>query len=484
MKNTATGWGALRNNTTGESNAAAGWGALYVNTTGGSNTAMGAYALYFNDTGSDNIALGRDAGYYNQRGSYNIYIGHTAGGAGPEENNTIRIGMDGTQTRFFVAGVRGMSVAPAQLVGVTSDGQLGTVAAGPGSGLDADTVDGLHASAFMGSGVDNWVDATGDAMTGTLALNPVSGVGLSTTADVNLQGRVMRGSAPFIQADTSLANTAIGENALVANTTGSNNTATGVDALSSNSSGQWDTATGAGALLTNTAGNDNTAVGGEALHANITGMRNTAAGRYALYSNSTGDNNIAIGYRAGWNATTGDNNIYIGNLAPAAESNTTRIGTSSIQGRFFAAGITGVGVTGTQVVVDSNGQLGVVTSSRAFKDDVQDMAGASDGLLRLRPVSFRYKEADPSGDHPLQYGLIAEEVAEVYPELVDFSESGRPQSVKYHLLSSMLLNELQKQRRQLEAQETEIRELRAQKSKIRDLEARLAGLEAALAEGR
>ena len=103
---------------------------------------------------------------------------------------------------------------------------------------------------------------------------------------------------------------------------------------------------------------------------------------------------------------------------------------------------------GVEVYIDSNGQLGTVTSSRRFKKDIHDMGSVTDRLMQLRPVTFRYKEAAENGAHPVQYGLIAEEVAKVYPELVQYDKAGKPFTIYYHLLTPMLLNELQKAHRQ------------------------------------
>ncbi|HLJ45137.1 MAG TPA: tail fiber domain-containing protein, partial [Bryobacteraceae bacterium] len=116
------------------------------------------------------------------------------------------------------------------------------------------------------------------------------------------------------------------------------------------------------------------------------------------------------------------------------------------------------------VVIDSNGQLGTINSSQRFKEDIQDMGESSRGLMRLHPVTFRYRKAFDDGSKPLQYGLIAEQVAEVYPDLVVHSADGQVQTVKYQVLDSMLLNEVQRQQ-----------------AEIQLLQARLAKMEAALA---
>ena len=248
-------------------------------------------------------------------------------------------------------------------------------------------------------------------------------------------------------------------------------TATGRDALKSDitpGTGLFNTATGAGTLQSNTFGAGNTATGTNALARNTTGLNNTALGISTLLSNTTGSDNIAVGAGAGNNLTTGNNNIHIGNDGNASDTALIRIGTVGDQTRAFIAGIFGANVLGgaLPVEVDRNGQLGTVLSSRRVKDDISNMQGATEGLGKLRPVTFRYKAESASGPHPLEYGLIAEEVAEIYPELVVRDTDGQPAGVRYHVLPAMLLNELQRQQRDSEArfvsQQREIDELRAQ----------------------
>ena len=236
-------------------------------------------------------------------------------------------------------------------------------------------------------------------------------------------------------------NTASGANALTGNTTGSGNTAAGVNALLNNTTGNANTASGGLALAGNTTGSNNTASGFQALFNNAAGNNNTAVGYNALL-NSTGNHNIALGFNAGANLTSGDKNIDLGNPGAAAESATIRIGKEGIQTAAYMAGISGSLVTGEAVMVSNTGQLGVVLSSARYKRDIHDMGQSSDNLMKLRPVTFRYK-ADPAGT--LQYGLVAEEVAKLYPELVTRGIDGRVQSVRYTVLTAMLLNELQKQ---------------------------------------
>ena len=241
------------------------------------------------------------------------------------------------------------------------------------------------------------------------------------------------GGQTLISNTTGSFNTASGVNALQRNTTGSKNTASGHRALFSNTTGVGNTASGVSALDFNTTGVGNTASGFAALFKNTTGKFNTASGVNALISNTTGKFNIALGYGAGLDATTGDNNIYIGNPGVAAESNTIRIGDGSVHTSAFIAGVPVAGV-----------------SSKRFKEDIRDMGQASTSLMRLRPVTFRYRKEYDAGDHRLQYGLIAEEEVEVYPELVVHDDTGRVRTVIYQELNVMLLNELQKQHRQIQ----------------------------------
>ncbi len=199
----------------------------------------------------------------------------------------------------------------------------------------------------------------------------------------------------------------------------------------------------------------------DALANNTTGNSNTASGQNALENNTTGSNNIALGNDAGSSVTTGSANILIGNPGVAAESNTIRIG-GGPQTKAFIDGIRGV-TTGVAnaipVLIDSSGQLGTVSSSRRYKEDIRDMADSSSGLMKLRPVTFRYTKAYANGDRPVQPGLIAEEVFEVFPDLVVHDSEGEIETVQYHKLIPMLLNELQKQERQNQIQGRRIAEL-------------------------
>lgn len=268
-------------------------------------------------------------------------------------------------------------------------------------------------------------------------------------------------------------NTAVGFAALTFSHTGNNNTAVGSGALAFNSSGHDNIALGFSALNSNGSGNHNTALGTHTIEFNGTGFNNTAVGASALHNNVSGSNNVAIGASAGSALTTGSNNIDIGNSGFAADPNTIRVGDPAVHTATFIAGIRGITTgmaDGVTVLIDSNGQLGTISSSRRFKQDIQDMGGASSKLMQLRPVTFRYKsELDPSGT--VQYGLIAEEVAQVLPELVARDKNGNIETVKYQLLDPMLLNEVQKQAQQIEALTARLAQLEAAGSATRGVPA-------------
>src|SRR5882762_1811928 len=271
-------------------------------------------------------------------------------------------------------------------------------------------------------------------------------------------------------------NTANGASALQNSTNGDSNTANGVSALQNNTTGNQNTASGASALTNNTAGSNNAATGANALFSNTTGQNNTACGTFALGNNTTGSVNIGIGNSAGIDLTTGSNNIDIGNLGVAAEANTIRIGTDGVQTRTFITGIRGVttgSTTGVAVLIDTNGQLGTVSSSRRVKDDIADMGEASSALMKLRPVTFHYKsDKNPKG-RTLQYGLVAEEVAKAAPGLVARSADGKIETVYYQFLAPMLLNEYQKQQRTIAAQAVRIAELEKQGVEVAELKQQL-----------
>ena len=263
----------------------------------------------------------------------------------------------------------------------------------------------------------------------------------------------------FSNTDASFS-TGVGGGALSLNT-GDSNTAVGTAALLLNTVGSQNVAVGTDALVFNDSGADNAAIGFFASFENTTGGINTAIGGFALSNNTTGFNNIALGFAAGDLLTTGDDNIDIGNEGVADEAGTVRIGTDGTQTRTFIAGISGVVVSGAGVVVNASGQLGVAASSARFKDEIKPMDKASEAIFALKPVTFRYKkEIDPG--RTVEFGLVAEEVEKVNPDLVARDDQGKPYTVRYEAVNAMLLNEFLKEHRTVGQQQATIGLLEAQ----------------------
>jgi len=267
------------------------------------------------------------------------------------------------------------------------------------------------------------------------------------------------GVAALFSSTTGAFNTATGVQALFSNSTGGSNTATGYQALVSNTTGRANTATGLQALLSNTTGEFNTAHGDIALFSNTEGFNSTATGSAALGNNTTGTNNIALGNGAGQNLTTGSNNIDIGNQGVAGESRTIRIGTQGTQTKTCIAGISSAGVNGSAVKINAAGQVGTAPSAARFKDEIRPMDKASEGILALKPVTFRYKEhVDP--ERGPQFGLVAEDVARVNPDLVVRDAEGKVYTLRYEAVNAMLLNEFLNVHSKMEKQEATIAQLK------------------------
>ncbi len=333
---------------------------------------------------------------------------------------------------------------------------------------NGNTAEGTDALFNLGTGANNTAvgynalfgNTTGDYNTATGAgamLANFSG-GANTAHGYNALGANTFGNG----------NTAVGKDALAANTSGSVNTATGDVALTNNTIGSANTANGVNALAGNTTGTSNVGDGMAALMTNTTGSYNTASGTDALLNNNGGSYNVALGYLAGSNLTSGDNNIYIANTGPAREAGTIRIGARGTHTATYIAGIAGATVSsGTPVYVDNKGHLGTVTSSARYKEAIRPMGQASEAILRLNPVTFRYRK-QIDAESKSQFGLVAEEVAQVDPELVIRDETGKPQTVRYEAINAMLLNEFLKEHarvaeleEKVATQEKQLRELSA-----------------------
>jgi hypothetical protein len=353
---------------------------------------------------------------------------------------------------------------------------------GDGSGVanvNAAFLNGLSSAAFAPTGHGHDVMQVSNAAR-IAGGNSFSGSQTITAGSLTLDnsspnaGNIFKGNALFMHNGGSF-NTFLGELSGVgalASAGASQNTGLGHHALLSISTGPANTAVGVAAGRELRSGLGNTAVGASALYNTTSGDVNTALGVTALQFNTTGQRNVAVGGNAGYNATTGDYNIYVGAdvLGQAGESHTMYLGRVGTQTKTFIAGVRGITTmnpNAVSVMIDSAGQLGTVSSSRRFKEDIYDMGDASEGIFQLRPVTFRYAQAFAGSAKPLQYGLIAEEVAVAFPALAVVNADGQPETVKYQDLSVLLLNELQKQRRRIEALERQLRELRPQQGSER-----------------
>ena len=271
------------------------------------------------------------------------------------------------------------------------------------------------------------------------------------------------------------SNTAVGAAALLLNT-GTENTATGVDALVFNEDGTHNTANGAFAMFSNTNGEGNSAFGWHALYSNLHGQKNTAVGFNALANSTgafntaigwnalvdnTGDGNTAIGVVAGSDLTTGHDNLDIDNPGVAGESSTVRIGNSFVHTRTFIGAVRGV-TTGNNnavpVMIDTDGQLGTISSSARFKKDIKSMDKTSETILALKPVTFHYKTDQTNRP---EFGLIAEEVAQVNPDLVVRDQNGQIYTVRYEAVNAMLLNEFLKEHKKVSDQQALILQLQS-----------------------
>lgn len=312
--------------------------------------------------------------------------------------------------------------------------------------LGANTFSGTQtAPAFAGSGASltDVAKLEANEFTGTQAIDAGN---LDLVDSTATSGNITKNGVPFLH-NFGDSSTYLGINAGNLSMTGfGSNTAVGFAALSGNTSGF-----------------ENNAYGYFALSRNTTGVKNLAMGNLALRNNLTGHDNVAVGYLAGSNST-GSFNIFLGSQVggPSSESNAIYIGRQGIHTKTIIGGIRGT-TTGNAdaipVMIDSDGQLGTISSSIRFKEDIHEMADVSHRLMMLRPVTFRYTQAYRDGTKPIQYGLIAEEVAEVFPELAVRGADGHVETVHYETLNILILNELQKQDRRIEALERQLNEL-------------------------
>jgi len=405
--NTAEGQNALKSLTTGVGNAAVGWYSLFSNTAGSYNTAIGAGTLLAN-TADQNTATGVGALLSNTNGSQN-----TASGAFALFSNTE--GLLNTATG-----------ANALFSNTTGDDN---VAFGY-QALYHNTTGGINTAV------------------GWQALFSNTEGSSNTANGVNV----------LYSNTTGSQNTASGDGALFYNTIGGQNTATGYAALNNNTEGVGNSAVGSGSLLSNISGEYNAALGFQALTNNTTGTHNTAIGTVSLFQNTTGEFNTAVGNGALYHST-GTSNVAIGDLAGdnvMTASNVICLGGSvvgaDVSNSCYIGNIWAQNGGPQAVYVSSSGKLGAQVSSRRFKDEIKPMERVSEVIYALKPVSFRYKaEIEPT--RPVGFGLIAEEVEKISPDLVMHSGDGQVSSVRYDSINAMLLNEFLKEHKKVDEQQ-------------------------------
>ncbi len=519
-QNTFVGFSAGLANTTGSYNVFVGLNAGTNNTTGSYNSFFGRFAGQSTTTGQSNIFLGYSAGFNNVSGSNNIDIGNS----GADESNTLRIGQ--SQQTTYIAGIYGSATSSGQPVYIDSTGHLGT-SGGSGGGGGVTSFNGRNGAVLPANGDYNFSQLSGslaaDQLTGTYpqrvafnnSTNVYGGIELTLTgtATANLfnsaKGYQIGGATVFntdnnndviigktagnssmTAGDSQLIGTLAGASLTSGNadvfigtqagwktTTGNGNVYIGYSAGLSSTTAPFNTFVGGQSGVSNTSGGSNAFFGFNAGSGTATGFSNTFIGTNAGATNTSGANNLYLGYNTGINNATGTNNVYLANLG-ADESNTIRIGDTTVQSSSYIAGIYGVTLgSGVPVYINPNGQLGTLTSSQKYKEQVRDMGDATSALMKLRPVTFLYKPEFDKGERTLQYGLIAEEVAKVYPDLVAYNPDGTPYTVRYQFLSSMLLNEVQKQYHR-EQQQAEV--IQSQQQQIDELKDRLARIESML----
>ncbi len=383
----------------------------------------------------------------------------------PTTNSTSRSFLRGALLLIpLVLGCFGL-LTRAQAVGPDTDGTIPGSNNGEGTGVLVSRTTGVWNT---GTGFEALHDLTvgnQNTATGLRALFSDTNGGFNTATGVlslfsNTSGFFNSATGAYSLANNTIGNnnTANGYGALYYNTEGDQNTATGHAALYRNTTGNFNTANGCNALLNNTTGGSNTATGVNALYLNTTGVLNTAHGVGALFANTTGNSNTALGQRAGDRVTTANNVIAIGfGVSGANVSNSCFIGNIRNVATQNADAI--------PVLIDSAGQLGTISSSRRFKDKIKPMDQTSEAILALKPVTFHYK-SDASGTP--QFGLIAEEVAEVNPDLVVRDENGEIYTVRYDAVNAMLLNEFLKEHRRMQELEKQIEKLTAGLQKVSD----------------
>jgi endosialidase-like protein len=393
-------------------------------------TAEGQNALQGLTSGVGNTALGAYSLFGTTTGSFNTAVGAGALDLNTGENNTAV----GAASLLFNTGANNTAV-----------------------GVDALA---LNTTGESNAAVGAFALYNNSAGQSNTAIGSQSLLG-NTTGNNN----TANGAFALLTNTSGSANSAFGFSALQS-TTGVENTGTGSTALFSNTTGDHNTANGSAALYNNTTGDDNTAIGFNALISNTTGINNTAVGRFALGNNIAGNDNIALGNNAGGAVTGSSGVICIGSVG-ANVTNSCFID--------HIRGTTTAHADAIPVLIDSTGQLGTVSSSQRFKHDIKSMEKASENILALKPVTFHYKSDKTNTP---QFGLIAEDVAKVNPDLVVRDENGEIYTVRYDAVNAMLLNEFLKEHhkvQELEASNVNLKHHFAEQQK--QIEILISGLQ-------
>jgi len=506
--NVAVGANALASNT-GNNNTAVGYQALQINTAN-ANTAIGFQALTANTSGVDNVAQGLDALMTNSSGNYNVAIGDYSLKLSTTSNNTA-IGYQALAANTANANTAvGYDALLSNGAG-TENTAIGAAALSSNAGGNYCSAVGVNALLNNTSGSNN--TAIGfSALNGNTVMSQNTAIGYGAlqlqnnnvsfaTDNIAIGYQALFNNNPTTTSN-GYQNVAIGDQALYSNTIGRFNTATGYQALYSNTTGIFNTAMGYIALNQNNGndncafgyfalsgnmgGNDNVGVGEFVLSGNAGGSSNTAVGNSALSANTTGSDNTAIGYSANVATNNLSNATAIGYLASAGASNTIQLGNGSVTGLYFGTG--GLSTTATAANVyynNATGQFFRSTSSKRYKKDITDIKINTSLIYKLRPVSYLSKM-----DNTPHFGLIAEEVAQVIPELAEYarekdvikgstSDKLIPDAVQYPLLSVLVLSEVQKHERVIKEQQQTIDQ---SKQQISILEAKLDKDQAEIAE--
>lgn len=466
--NTATGQGALYSNVLGSDNTANGYGALAFNTAG-ANTATGAKALYANTTGDYNTASGFLSLTSNIEGSFNTSMGASSMQRNTKGSGNVAIGDEALNSN--TTGSDNVAIGAGALINQSfSNGGGNWVTANVAVGKEAlffnepisaitgvnNTALGYYASRTNTTGHENV------AVGSTALLNNTTGssntvVGYAAMYSNSFGSQNVAIGQGTLYSNNGNDNTATGYGALSTNSSGANNTANGVEALSDNTTGSGNVAVGANSLSANTVAAGNTAIGALSMSSNISGTYNTAIGYQSLSNNVSGSGNTALGFQAGplTGATNISNTTCIGNGAAATADNQLVLGNAAVTQFYCYGAFTGTTALASNLTVLNTGQIVRSTSSRRYKKDIVPLSINTSDIYKLRPVSY-----GSITDNIRHFGLIAEEVAELIPELAYYSrekdvvpgsksEQLIPDAVQYPLLSVLLLNEMQKHERAL-----------------------------------